>query len=143
MYRINIFNIQFWNVCLAYRELFVLQNKTSGKIMSSDWVLDPSELTSLFNSRTKAIILNTPHNPIGKVFSQQELELIADLCKKWNVLCIADEVYEWLVYKPYKHIRIGKLLLGHVCVLGNYNSTVFVENMDKNEHFVFISFYSS
>lgn len=84
-------------------------NKTSGKIMSSDWVLDPSELTSLFNSRTKAIILNTPHNPIGKVFTQKELELIADLCKKWNVLCISDEVYEWLVYKPYKHIRIATL----------------------------------
>jgi aspartate/methionine/tyrosine aminotransferase len=111
--------------------------------MSSDWVLDPSELASLFNSRTKAIILNTPHNPIGKVFTQKELELIADLCKKWNVLCIADEVYEWLVYKPYKHIRIGKLLLGHVSVLGNYNFTVFVEKVDKNEHFVFISFYSS
>lgn len=84
--------------------------------MSSDWVLDPSELTSLFNSRTKAIILNTPHNPIGKVFTQKELELIADLCKKWNVLCISDEVYEWLVYKPYKHVRIGKLFLGHVSV---------------------------
>ena len=75
--------------------------------MSSDWVLDPTELKSLFNSKTKAIILNTPLNPIGKVFTQQELELIAELCKKWNVLCIADEVYEWLVYKPYKHIRIG------------------------------------
>jgi Aspartate/tyrosine/aromatic aminotransferase len=110
--------------------------------MSSDWVLDPSELTSLFNSRTKAIILNTPHNPIGKVFTQKELELIADLCKKWNVLCISDEVYEWLVYKPYKHIRIGKLFLGHVCVSGYYNFTVFVDKMDKNEHFIFILFYS-
>ncbi|KAJ9573680.1 hypothetical protein L9F63_008950 [Diploptera punctata] len=84
-------------------------NKTSGKIMSSDWVLDPAELTSLFNSKTKAIIINTPQNPVGKVFTQKELELIADLCKKWNVLCISDEVYEWLVYKPYKHIRIATL----------------------------------
>jgi kynurenine--oxoglutarate transaminase/cysteine-S-conjugate beta-lyase/glutamine--phenylpyruvate transaminase len=89
-------------------ELSLLQNKTNGKIMSSDWMLDPSELTNLFNSKTKAIILNTPHNPIGKVFTEKELQLIADLCKKWNVLCISDEVYEWLVYKPYKHIRIGK-----------------------------------
>jgi kynurenine--oxoglutarate transaminase/cysteine-S-conjugate beta-lyase/glutamine--phenylpyruvate transaminase len=85
--------------------------------MSSDWVLDPSELTSLFNSRTKAIILNTPHNPIGKVFTQKELELIADLCKKWNVLCISDEVYEWLVYKPYKHIRIGEYCCSWVMFL--------------------------
>lgn len=57
------------------------------------------------------IILNTPHNPIGKVFSKGELELIADLCKKWNVLCVSDEVYEWLVYKPNEHIRIGKIVM--------------------------------
>lgn len=75
--------------------------------MSSDWVLDEKELKALFNDKTKAIIVNTPHNPIGKVFNMKELELIADLCKKHNVLCISDEVYEWLVYKPYKHIRMG------------------------------------
>jgi kynurenine--oxoglutarate transaminase/cysteine-S-conjugate beta-lyase/glutamine--phenylpyruvate transaminase len=62
----------------------------------------------MFTSRTKSIILNTPHNPVGKVFSQSELEHIAALCAKWNVLCISDEVYEWMVYKPNKHIRIGK-----------------------------------
>lgn len=66
-------------------------------------------MESLFNSKTKAIILNTPHNPLGKVFSRQELEFIANLCKKHNVLVIADEVYEWMVYKPYEHIRICTL----------------------------------
>lgn len=55
------------------------------------------------------IILNTPHNPTGKVFNLEELEMIAHLCKKYNVVCLADEVYEWVVYKPAKHIRIGKL----------------------------------
>lgn len=55
------------------------------------------------------IILNTPHNPIGKVFNLQELELIADLCKKWNVLCLSDEVYEWMVFENNKHIRICTL----------------------------------
>lgn len=55
------------------------------------------------------IILNTPHNPLGKVFSKEELQVIADLCQKWNVLCLSDEVYEWLVYKPNKHVRIGEL----------------------------------
>lgn len=55
------------------------------------------------------IVLNTPHNPLGKVFSEQELTVIANLCKKWNVLCLSDEVYEWLVYKPFKHVRIGNL----------------------------------
>jgi len=72
-------------------------------------VLDPRELESLFTSKTRSIILNTPHNPIGKVFSRAELELIANLCKKHNVLVISDEVYEWMVYAPNKHIRMGNL----------------------------------
>ncbi|KAJ0180954.1 hypothetical protein K1T71_003039 [Dendrolimus kikuchii] len=83
--------------------------KTSGDITSADWVLDEKELEKMFNSRTKMIILNTPHNPLGKVFTQRELELIADLCKKHNVLCLSDEVYEWMVYEPNKHIRIATL----------------------------------
>lgn len=57
------------------------------------------------------IILNTPHNPTGKVFGLEELEMIANLCKKYNVVCLSDEVYEWVVYKPAKHIRMGKVLL--------------------------------
>lgn len=82
----------------------------SGKIPSSaDWVLDEQELESAFNNKTKAIILNTPNNPLGKVFTKSELTIIADLCKKWNVLCIADEVYEWMVYKPNQHVRIATL----------------------------------
>ncbi|KAK9702742.1 Aminotransferase class I and II [Popillia japonica] len=83
--------------------------KSSGPISSGDWVLDPTELQNMFNAKTKLIIVNTPHNPLGKVFTKQELEMIADLCKKWNVLCISDEVYEWIVYKPYEHIRIATL----------------------------------
>ncbi|RZC40993.1 kynurenine--oxoglutarate transaminase 3, partial [Asbolus verrucosus] len=76
---------------------------------SADWILDKKELESLFNSKTKIIILNNPHNPIGKVFKREELEHIADLCKKWNVVCVSDEVYEWIVYKPNKHLRIASL----------------------------------
>lgn len=84
--------------------------EVSGRPLSSaDFVLDRDELESAFNSKTKLIILNTPNNPLGKVFTEEELTLIADLCKKWNVLCISDEVYEWLVYKRYKHIRIATL----------------------------------
>ena len=48
---------------------------------------------------------------ILKVFSMEELQLIADLCKKYNVICISDEVYEWLVYGGVHHIRIGELLV--------------------------------
>lgn len=87
---------------------FQKSSATGDKLSSADWVLDPEELEKLFNCRTKMIVLNTPHNPLGKVFSLKELEMIADLCKKWNVLCLSDEVYEWLVYKPHKHIRMGK-----------------------------------
>lgn len=54
------------------------------------------------------IILNTPHNPTGKVFTIDELQVIAELCKKHNVVCLSDEVYEWLVYKPHVHVRIGE-----------------------------------
>ncbi|KAL0850507.1 hypothetical protein ABMA28_012298 [Loxostege sticticalis] len=83
--------------------------KTSGNITSADWVLDEKELTSLFGPKTKMLILNTPNNPLGKVFTRSELEMIANLCKKHNVLVVADEVYEWMVYEPHKHIRIASL----------------------------------
>lgn len=76
---------------------------------SAQWVLDKAELESLFSDRTKMIILNTPHNPTGKVFTMEELQMVADLCKKYNVLCVADEVYEWMVFEPKKHIRIATL----------------------------------
>ncbi|OXB63278.1 hypothetical protein ASZ78_013728 [Callipepla squamata] len=87
-----------------------LRHKIGGNSASSaDWVLDPAELASKFNSKTKAIILNTPHNPIGKVFTREELQIIADLCIKHDTLCLSDEVYEWLVYKGNKHIKIATL----------------------------------
>ncbi|XP_050439434.1 kynurenine aminotransferase-like isoform X2 [Adelges cooleyi] len=84
-------------------------NPDSTVSRASDWKLDPDELASLFNTKTKLIILNTPQNPTGKVFDLEELTMIGDLCKKHNVLCISDEVYEWLVYAPTKHIRIASL----------------------------------
>jgi len=89
--------------------MLIFQRKTDGPISSADWVLDDTEFESLFNSKTKMIILNTPHNPIGKVFNRQELERIAELCRKWNVLCVSDEVYEWLVFDGAEHIRICTL----------------------------------
>ena len=66
-------------------------------------------MTSKFTDRTKAIIVNTPNNPLGKVFAQKELEFIGQLCIKFDALCIMDEVYEWLVYEPYRHFRMGKI----------------------------------
>lgn len=78
-------------------------------VSSADWVLDQEELASKFNSKTKAIIINTPNNPIGKIFSRSELQAIADLCIKHDTLCFSDEVYEWLVYKGHEHVKIATL----------------------------------
>nr|XP_015222457.1 PREDICTED: kynurenine--oxoglutarate transaminase 1 isoform X1 [Lepisosteus oculatus] len=87
-----------------------LRPTVKGKAMSSrDWALDPEELASKFTPRTKAIVLNTPNNPLGKVFQREELQVIADLCVKHGVVCISDEVYEWLVYDGAMHIKIATL----------------------------------
>ncbi|XP_072145344.1 kynurenine aminotransferase-like isoform X3 [Dermacentor andersoni] len=86
-----------------------LRPRKEGLISSADWVLDPRELASKFNFKTKMIVINNPHNPIGKVFSQEELEMIADLCRTHNVICVMDEVYEWILYDGIEHIRMNTL----------------------------------
>ncbi|MCW2546673.1 MAG: putative transaminase [Mycobacterium sp.] len=63
-----------------------------------DWSIDEAELRAAFNDRTRAIIVNTPHNPTGKVFRREELELIAELCQRHDVLCFTDEIYEHIHY---------------------------------------------
>nr|XP_045585354.1 kynurenine aminotransferase-like isoform X2 [Procambarus clarkii] len=83
--------------------------KTEGVTSSGDWVLDPVELANAFTDKTKAIIVNTPNNPLGKVYSHEELTMIADLCKKHNSIAIMDEVYEWITYSGCKHIRMATL----------------------------------
>jgi aminotransferase len=74
-----------------------------------DWSFDPDELKALFNNKTRAIILNTPNNPTGKVFTREELKLIAELCRKWDVIAVTDEIYEHIVYEGRKHISIATL----------------------------------
>lgn len=73
-----------------------------------DWSFDPTELRQAFNDHTKAIIINTPHNPTGKVFSREELALIAELCQKWDVLAFTDEIYEHILY-GVEHIALATL----------------------------------
>jgi len=73
-----------------------------------DWSFDPDELRRAFNTRTRAIVVNTPHNPTGKVYSQQELELIAQLCREHDAIAITDEIYEHLVYRG-RHVSIATL----------------------------------
>ena len=71
---------------------------------------DESELRAAFSERTRAILVNTPHNPTGKVFSRAELELIARLCIEHDVIAITDEVYEYLVYEPGQpHLSLAAL----------------------------------
>lgn len=74
-----------------------------------DWTFDFSELESLFNNRTRAIIINTPNNPTGKIFSREELEFIAKLCQKWDAIAITDEIYEHILYEGRKHISMASL----------------------------------
>lgn len=73
------------------------------------WSFDPDELAAAFTDRTRVIIVNTPHNPTGKVFTREELSLIADLCRKWNVAAVTDEIYEHLVYDNTSHVRLADL----------------------------------
>jgi len=67
------------------------------------------ELTAAFSDRTRAIIINTPNNPTGKVFNQQELSIIAELCIKHDALAITDEIYEHILYDDAKHIPLSTL----------------------------------
>jgi aspartate/methionine/tyrosine aminotransferase len=77
-------------------------------LRAPDWSFDPDELRRAFGSKTRAIVINTPHNPTGKVFSRPELELIAQLCIEHGALAITDEIYEHLVYRG-KHLSIATL----------------------------------
>ena len=81
---------------------------------SGEWTFDPQELREAFQQQTsqhhtKAIILNTPNNPTGKVFTRKELELIRDLCTEYNVLAITDEIYEHILYDGSEHISMASL----------------------------------
>lgn len=73
-----------------------------------DFAIDPAKLRAAFGPRTKAIVVNTPHNPTGKVFSRHELTMIAELCVEFDALAITDEIYEHMIYEG-EHISIATL----------------------------------
>jgi N-succinyldiaminopimelate aminotransferase len=73
------------------------------------WTFDPQELRNAFSEKTGAIIINTPHNPTGRVFGKEELSLIAELCQEYDAIVISDEVYEHLTYGEHRHIPIATL----------------------------------
>jgi L-glutamine---4-(methylsulfanyl)-2-oxobutanoate aminotransferase len=72
------------------------------------WRLDLDELAAAFNERTAAIVINTPNNPTGKIFSRAEMEVIAGLCQQWDTLAITDEIYEHIVYRG-EHVSLATL----------------------------------
>ncbi len=79
------------------------------RLQPPDWVIDEGELTRAFNEHTKAIIINTPNNPTGKVFTRKELEFIANLCQQHDCLAVTDEIYEHIIYDGTEHVSIGSL----------------------------------
>jgi aminotransferase len=73
------------------------------------WTFDPDDLAEAFNDRTKAIVLCNPNNPTGTVFTRDDLEAIAALCRRWNVVAITDEIYEHIVYDGRPHVALAGL----------------------------------
>lgn len=77
-------------------------------LKAPNWRFDPDQVRRAFGPRTRLLLLNTPHNPTGKVYTREELRLLADLCIEHDVVCVADEVYEHLVYDG-AHVPIATL----------------------------------
>lgn len=103
-------------LCGATRRLVTLQ--------PPHWTFDPDELRRAFNSKTKAIIINTPNNPTGRVFSREELTVIAGLCQEFNTLAITDEIYEHILYDGLEHVPLMTLP-------GMRERTVLINSMSK------------
>jgi aminotransferase len=79
------------------------------RLRPPDWTFDPQELAAAFTDRTRAVIVNTPNNPTGKVFTRDELGLIAEQCHRTNAYAITDEIYQYLVYDGFQHISLATL----------------------------------
>jgi aminotransferase len=79
------------------------------KLRPPDWTFDENEVLAAFTNHTRALILNTPNNPTAKVFSRQELEFLAALCRRWNVLAVTDEIYQHIIYGARPHVAMATL----------------------------------
>ena len=95
------------------------------RLHEPDWSIDPDELRAAVTTKTRAIILNSPHNPTGKVFTRVELELVAALCHQHDLLAITDEIYEFIVYGEAQHVPL--------CTLpGMADRTVTISSLSKS-----------
>jgi len=93
-------------------------------LRAPDWTFDPQELRSAFSSKTRALILNTPNNPTGRVFDRAELSVIAGLAQEFDTLVITDEIYEHILYDGHQHRPMATLP-------GMRDRTVLVNSMSK------------
>jgi len=89
-----------------------------------NWTFSKELLSKAFNEKTKAIIVNTPNNPTGKVFNREELEWIAELCNDWDVYAITDEIYEHILYDDAEHISLAS-------IPGMKNRTITINSISK------------
>ena len=79
------------------------------RLRPPDWTISEEELAAAFNEKTRALVLNTPNNPTGKVFDRAEMEMVARLCRRHDVIAITDEIYEFILYDGCRHISIASL----------------------------------
>jgi aspartate/methionine/tyrosine aminotransferase len=89
-----------------------------------DWTFDNGELRGAFNERTRGVVINSPNNPTGKVFSRGELEVISELCQRWDAIVFTDEIYEHITYDGHAHIPPGS-------VAGLEDRTVTISALSK------------
>ncbi|EQK99662.1 Aspartate/tyrosine/aromatic aminotransferase [Ophiocordyceps sinensis CO18] len=99
-----ISNIEMPGGTIKYVPLHPPETGATKTSSAADWTIDFDELERAMSSRTKMIVINTPHNPVGKVFSKAELQKIGDLCVKNQVIILSDEVYDRLYYVPFTRI---------------------------------------
>jgi aspartate/methionine/tyrosine aminotransferase len=97
-------------------------------LRAPDWTFDRDDLRAAFNSKTKAIIICNPNNPTGKVFTRDEMEFIAGLCKEFDTLCFTDEIYEHILY-PREGVEIAHVSMAQID--GMRDRTVIVNSMSK------------
>lgn len=108
-------------LCGATRRLVTLYPPA---VDGGAWTFDREELARAFSSKTKAIILNTPNNPTGKVFDRGELEFIAQLCQEYDALAITDEIYEHILYDGTEHVPM-------ITIEGMRDRCVTINSMSK------------
>ena len=91
----------------------VVMNLADGATSASQFTIDFEDMEKKINGKTKMLVINNPHNPTGKLFTRQELEKLAEIAKKYNLIVIADEVYEFHVWDKNDMVRFGECLINY------------------------------